>query len=83
MFQFFLLSVTVIIGIVIANSDDNLKIIVETKTGQVRGKLFKTLYDQRPYYAFKGIPYAEAPVDNLRFKVSKINAPIVRIFFLN
>lgn len=69
MFRFVLLSVTVLIAISIVNSDD-VKTIVETNSGPIRGKLFKTLFDQQSYYAFKGIPYAESPVNNLRFKVS-------------
>lgn len=69
MFQFVLLSVTVLIAISIVNADE-IKTIVETNSGPIRGKLFKTLFDQQPYYAFKGIPYAESPVNDLRFKVS-------------
>ncbi|KAJ6641664.1 Esterase B1, partial [Pseudolycoriella hygida] len=42
--------------------------VVKTKSGPVRGKILKTLFDEIPYYAFKGIPYAEPPVKKLRFK---------------
>jgi para-nitrobenzyl esterase len=38
------------------------KIIVETKSGKVRG------YSNRGVIKFKGIPYVEPPIDNLRFK---------------
>lgn len=48
---------------------DNSNAIVDTSSGPVRGKRFETLFKQRPYYAFKGIPYAEPPVKKLRFKV--------------
>lgn len=43
--------------------------IIETTYGLIKGKSFSTLFQQKPYYAFKGIPYAEPPIDNLRFKV--------------
>lgn len=68
MIQFLLLSVAVIITIPTAITEE-ISPVVESKSGPVRGKIFKTLYDQRSYYAFKGIPYAEAPVNKLRFKV--------------
>lgn len=51
-------------------SDD--KVIIQTNSGPVRGKQSETLFDKRPYYAFKGIPYAEPPVNKLRFKVSRL-----------
>lgn len=43
--------------------------IVETRDGGVRGKLKYTLYRNVSYYSFLGIPYAEKPIDDLRFKV--------------
>lgn len=43
---------------------------VETNTGLVRGKRGTSLFDSIPYYSFKGIPYAKAPIGSLRFKVN-------------
>lgn len=43
---------------------------VQTQYGAVRGKLLSTLYDEKPYYNFLGIPYANPPLNELRFKVS-------------
>lgn len=43
--------------------------IVTTFNGKIRGHKRATLYNQNPYYAFKGIPYARPPVGSLRFKV--------------
>lgn len=42
---------------------------VETENGTVRGILSETLYHQKQYYSFKGIPFAKPPVGELRFKV--------------
>lgn len=36
----------------------------------IRGRIMQTIYDNRTFVAFKGIPYAEPPVGHLRFKVS-------------
>lgn len=68
MIRYFLLSVTVIITIQNVITNETYK-IVQTNSGPIRGKLSKTLYDEHPYYSFKGIPYAEPPVKQLRFKV--------------
>lgn len=43
--------------------------IVEVQSGLVRGIVEKH-EDGFDYYAFKGIPYAEPPIGELRFKVS-------------
>lgn len=42
-----------------------------TKSGEIRGKINQTLFDQKLYYSFRGIPYAKPPIDELRFKVNK------------
>lgn len=46
--------------------------VVETINGQVRGVLKTTLLKNRTFYSFKGIPYAEPPVGDLRFKVNTL-----------
>lgn len=43
--------------------------VVQTENGFVRGKKLWTLFAEKPYYSFKGIRYAKAPVNELRFKV--------------
>lgn len=40
-----------------------------TMAGSFRGRQAFTMFDQRRYYAFKGLPYAEPPLGALRFKV--------------
>ena len=43
--------------------------VVKTEKGLVQGVLLTTITEGRKYYAFRGIPYAKAPVGHLRFKV--------------
>lgn len=43
--------------------------IVETCEGKVQGFVGKN-FDGEPFYSFLGIPYAKAPVADLRFKVN-------------
>lgn len=43
--------------------------VVYTENGGLRGRQQFTLFENRPYYAFKGIPYARPPLAELRFKV--------------
>lgn len=43
--------------------------IVNTQSGRVRGRQRMTLFNRKSYYSFEGIPYAKAPVGELRFKV--------------
>lgn len=45
--------------------------VVQTKNGELRGKILTTLLAQRKFYAFQGIPYAKPPINDLRFRVSK------------
>lgn len=42
---------------------------IETHDGIVRGRLNYTLFRNISYYSFLGIPYAEKPINGLRFKV--------------
>lgn len=42
---------------------------VETHDGSVRGRLNYTLFRNISYHSFLGIPYAEKPINALRFKV--------------
>lgn len=44
---------------------------VQTTGGVIRGLTAKTLFEQKHYFAFKGIPFAKPPVGELRFKVSE------------
>ncbi|KAJ8920753.1 hypothetical protein NQ315_004893, partial [Exocentrus adspersus] len=41
--------------------------VVKTKYGMVKGRIDYST-SGRPFYAFQGIPYAEPPIGNLRFK---------------
>lgn len=43
--------------------------MVKTNSGELLGKVLTTLLDQRKFYSFRGIPYAQPPVGRLRFRV--------------
>lgn len=49
--------------------DESIYRTVETKNGAVRGILKKTIFHQKSYFQFMGIPFANPPVGELRFKV--------------
>lgn len=49
-------------------------VTVSTEYGQVRGQSDRTQFEKRPYFAFKGIPYAKPPVGELRFKVCYLSS---------
>ena len=51
--------------------DANLE-IVNTKNGPVQGATLQTIFENKAYIAFRGIPFAEPPIKSLRFKVNKI-----------
>lgn len=44
---------------------------VDVKQGKMLGTPLETVFDGRLYYAFYGVPYAQAPVGKLRFKDPK------------
>lgn len=53
-----------------SNLDDNQQFCtIKTKSGLIRGKLNRTLFDGKLYYSFRGIPFAKPPINELRFKV--------------
>ena len=45
--------------------------IVSTKSGQVLGIVEKS-FESLDYFSYKGIPFAEPPTGNLRFRVNFI-----------
>lgn len=45
-------------------------VVVSTTSGQLRGRKVFTVLNQRPYFTFRGIPYAQPPVGELRLKVT-------------
>lgn len=52
--------------------------VIEIEYGKVRG-IKKVSALETPYTAFLGVPYAKAPLGELRFKVSITNDSFVRI----
>lgn len=42
---------------------------ISIQQGTLRGLQYKTKLSDKPYVSFLGIPYAEPPVNSLRFKV--------------
>lgn len=43
---------------------------ISTDNGKIRGRMNTTLFGENPFYSFLGIPYAEKPINDLRFKVN-------------
>lgn len=50
------------------DEDIESELLVSTALGSLSGSYF-TSRSGRPFVAFRGIPYAKPPVDDLRFKV--------------
>ncbi|EDW77043.1 uncharacterized protein Dwil_GK22160 [Drosophila willistoni] len=48
---------------------------LKTKYGQLKGTQRKTVYDGELYYAFEGIPYAQPPLGELRFRAPQPCSP--------
>lgn len=59
-------NITLILGLVFGTRD-----VLQIYPGQIKGSILKSR-DGREFHGFQGIPYAEPPVGNLRFKVGAI-----------
>ena len=57
-------------------------ILIKTNDGTVKGVKETALYSSDQYYAFRGIPYAQPPVGDLRFLVRVIDVFWIKIFSL-
>lgn len=57
-------------------SNSTLVKTVVTENGAIRGQRETSLRKNMEFYAFRGIPYAKAPLGELRFKV------LLKVFFL-
>ncbi|XP_017081852.2 esterase B1 [Drosophila eugracilis] len=53
--------------------------VVCTRDGQLRGLRRRTLYDDELYFAFEGIPFAQPPIGELRFRAPQPPRPWVGI----
>lgn len=54
----------------ISAEDDEIVVEVDIESGRIRGKQNLTLYNEMAYYSFRGIPYAQPPINEQRFRVS-------------
>lgn len=46
--------------------------VTQTEYGPIRGQRLLTLFDEKPYYSYRGVPYARPPLNELRFQVKRI-----------
>lgn len=52
-----------------AGAQENTTVVVSTCNGLIRG-VQGGFIEEKPWYRFRGIPFAEPPVGSLRFEVS-------------
>lgn len=67
-----IISLPIIFSLVIGNELTEEFRVVQTNYGPVQGALNVTLFDNKRYYSFRGIPFAKPPLGQLRFKVMLI-----------
>lgn len=48
------------------------ELIVRVKQGRISGKKEKSKNFNTEFYSFYGVPYAEPPIEGLRFEVSSL-----------
>lgn len=77
MYSVKVLSVLILIGVVQAYEKYK---IVETDSGPIRGVRNTTLLNGSIFYSFRAIPYAKAPIGDLRFKVTLSNSFVVDLY---
>lgn len=65
-------TVLLLLIVVLVDGFDKPSILISTESGQIRGSVLSTLLEARPFYSFKGIPYANSPTGERRFKVCKM-----------
>ncbi|XP_031630659.1 juvenile hormone esterase-like [Contarinia nasturtii] len=63
----------IIYSFIVTVNCDNLR--VNTASGPIVGVLQRTFVNQVPYISYKGIPYAQPPVGNLRFRAPRAVTP--------
>ncbi|KAJ8963269.1 hypothetical protein NQ318_018736 [Aromia moschata] len=68
MHSFWVAAFVIVCVVSTTKGQDNDELIVETVSGKVKGRRATTHDAGKTYYAFQGIPYAEPPIDDLRFK---------------
>lgn len=76
--QYLLICLTLTWPIAVFSQSNEYKII-ETEYGPIRGIKDTTVFDEKPFYAYRGIPYAQPPIGNLRYQVWIIR---ISLFFL-
>lgn len=54
---------------------------VDTKSGRIRGIKELTFFGNKPFYSYRGIPYAEKPIGSLRFKVNTPFCKVIEFHF--
>lgn len=53
-------------------------LIIHTKSGFIKGVIQKTFLKHQKYLSFIGIPYAEPPIGDLRYKARHFSLRIIR-----
>ncbi|KAG8323929.1 Cocaine esterase [Homalodisca vitripennis] len=46
-------------------------VVIQTKLGQLRGLVCKSILTEKDFYSFRGIPYGKPPLGELRFKAAQ------------
>ncbi|XP_067648579.1 glutactin [Eurosta solidaginis] len=70
-------SATIIVALTISKSTitkDSIEVYIPGQ-GAVLGRIDETSWRQQKFFSFRGIPYAESPKGNLRFKPPKSRSP--------